>query len=64
MQFYQLYKGDPFLLNGEKYEKIPEKRISCCKIEYNALKIDSDKKREYVVINPKQEVTPVKSHDE
>lgn len=60
MQFYQLAVEDPFLMNGEKYKKIPEKRISCCKIEYNALKLDSENEREYVTINPKQEVTPVR----
>ena len=60
-QFYALATEHPFILDGKRFKKIPEKRVSCCKIEYNALNIDTQEK---IAINPKQEVSPVSSHDE
>ena len=60
-QFYALAKQDPFTFNGERYIKIKEERVSCCKIKHNALNIDTNEK---FAIQPKQEVTPVRSHDE
>ena len=40
-QFYALAKQDPFTFNGERYIKIKEERVSCCKIKHNALNIDT-----------------------
>tara|TARA_B000000557_G_scaffold33969_1_gene24764 strand:+ start:757 stop:927 length:171 start_codon:yes stop_codon:yes gene_type:complete len=54
-------EGDPFTFNGKRYKKIKEERVSCCKIKHNALDIDTNEK---IAIQPKQEVTPVRSHDE
>jgi hypothetical protein len=36
MKFHELAVGERFRINNEEYEKIPEVRISCCKIKENA----------------------------
>jgi hypothetical protein len=36
MKFHELAVGEKFRINNEEYEKIPEVRISCCKIKENA----------------------------
>lgn len=56
MQFSQLVVNNKFSVGETQYQKIPPKRISCCKVEYNAVNLETNKK---VVIQPKQEVTPI-----
>lgn len=56
MQFHEVEVGKRFKVNETEYLKIPEERISCCKIGANALLVAEHKK---VVIQPKEEVQVV-----
>lgn len=56
MKFNEVEVGKRFMLKDIEYLKIPEERISCCKIGANALLVSEHKK---VVITPKEEVQVV-----
>jgi hypothetical protein len=56
MKFNQVEVGKRFKLKDLEYLKIPEERISCCKIGANALLVSEHKK---VVIMAKEEVEVV-----
>lgn len=56
MKFNEVEVGKRFMLKDVEYLKIPEERISCCKIGANALLVSEHKK---VVITPKEEVQVV-----
>lgn len=56
MKFNEVEVGKRFKLKDVEYLKIPEERISCCKIGANALLVSEHKK---VVITPKEEVQVV-----
>lgn len=56
MQFHELAVGDKFQFQDNEYEKVPEVRISCCKVKCNAklLKDGSE-----VVLGPKESVEKI-----
>lgn len=56
MQFKQLTVNNKFYIGETEYQKIPPKRISCCKVEYNAVNLDTNKK---VTIQPQQEISRI-----
>lgn len=56
MKFNEVEIGKRFKLKDVEYLKIPEERISCCKIGANALLVSEHKK---VVITAKEEVQVV-----
>lgn len=35
MKFHEVSVGDKFKFNNTEYVKVPEARISCCKIQHN-----------------------------
>lgn len=41
MKFHELAVGDRFRVGNQEFEKIPEVRVSCCKIKENAKSIVS-----------------------
>ena len=58
MKFNQLSVGDKFLHNGMEYEKIPEIRLSCCKVKENC-RILSDGRT--TVLKPLDEVSKIEA---
>lgn len=56
MKFHEVAVGDKFMYNNKVYIKVPELRISCCKIGHNCQVVGTEEK---IVIQPMEEVTPV-----
>lgn len=56
MKFHEIAVGDKFKANNQEYVKIPEVRISCCKIKENCEIIASGEKR---VLKPLDEVEKI-----
>lgn len=54
MKFHELGVNEKFLFNDKEFIKVPEERISCCKIGCNAHELSTGKK---VVFKPLDEVT-------
>lgn len=58
-KFYEVPVGTNFTLQGEDnnvvYQKIKEKRITCCKVDYNAKELASGNT---VVFKPMRKVIP------
>ncbi len=48
-KFMDLSVGEKFTLNGLEYEKIPDERISCCRVN-NAQQINSGEKIQIIPI--------------
>ena len=57
MKFFELTVGEEFMLNNIKHVKVPEERISCCKVGCNA-KVSGDEASK-VVVTPLQDVDKV-----
>jgi hypothetical protein len=53
MKFNELGVGEKFKFNNVEYTKIPEVRISCCKVKENCQEVVSGNK---VVLKPLDEV--------
>lgn len=56
MQFHELAVGDKFKFQNNEYEKVPEVRISCCKIKCNAKSLPDGSE---VVIHPKETIEKI-----
>ena len=56
MKFHELAVGEKFKFNNEEYVKIPEIKLTCCKIKENAQVVSNSTK---VVIKPMDEVEKV-----
>ena len=56
MKFHEVAVGEIFKFNNQEYVKIPEVRISCCKIQQNAELLGSAEK---VVLKPLDEVEKI-----
>lgn len=56
MKFHELAVGDKFKMNNQEYEKIPEIKVSCCKIKENARSIANGAT---AVIKPLDEVEKI-----
>lgn len=56
MRFHELAVGEKFKFNNQEYVKIPEIRISCCKIKENAQCVANSTK---AVLKPMDEVEKV-----
>ena len=53
MKFYELAVGEKFTSNGNEFTKIPEERVSCCQIKWNA---ENSVTKEKVVVKPMENV--------
>lgn len=53
MKFHELAVGEKFKLNNTEYLKIPEVKLSCCKVKENAQSLLDGSK---IVIKPLDEV--------
>lgn len=58
MKFHELSVNEKFLVNGKEFIKVPEEKISCCKIGCNAHEVSNGQK---VVFKPLDEVTKANS---
>lgn len=58
MKFHELAVGEKFKFNNEEYVKIPEIRISCCKVKENCQTTVSQTK---AVLKPLDEVEKIES---
>lgn len=56
MKFYELAVGEKFTANGSEFTKIPEERISCCQIKWNA---ENNTSKDKVVMKPMDDVERV-----
>jgi hypothetical protein len=56
MKFHELAVGEKFKFNNQEYVKIPEIKLSCCKIKENAQVVANSAK---AVIKPMEEVEKV-----
>jgi hypothetical protein len=56
MKFHEVAVGEIFKFNNQEYVKIPEVRVSCCKIQQNAQILGSEEK---VVLKPLDEVEKI-----
>jgi hypothetical protein len=56
MRFHELAVGDKFKFQDQEYVKIPEIKVSCCKIKENAQCVANSAKS---VIKPMDEVEKV-----
>lgn len=55
MQFKDVQVGEKFTFNDNQYTKIPEVRISCCKVKHNCETADGTK----AVLKPVDEVLKI-----
>lgn len=53
MKFHEVAVGDKFKFNNREYIKIPEVRLSCCKIKENCEEVGSNAK---AALKPMDEV--------
>ena len=53
MKFNEVAVGDKFRFNGVVFKKIPEERISCCRVQYNCENFATKAKEK---LNPSDEV--------
>lgn len=53
MKFHELAVGEKFKMNNLEYQKIPEIKLSCCKIKENAQSVSDGGK---IVVKPMDEV--------
>jgi hypothetical protein len=56
MKFHEVAVGEKFKFNNQEYIKIPEARVSCCKILHNAELAGTAEK---VVLKPLDEVEKI-----
>jgi hypothetical protein len=56
MKFHELAVGDKFKFNNVEYTKIPEVRISCCKVQHNCQAVASNDK---TALKPLDEVEKI-----
>lgn len=56
MKFFEVSVGQKFRFNNQEYVKIPEVKVSCCKVQHNAELTGSSEK---VVLKPMDEVEVV-----
>jgi hypothetical protein len=56
MKFFEVSVGQKFRFNNQEYIKIPEIKVSCCKVQHNAELTGSAEK---VVLKPMDEVEVV-----
>lgn len=59
MKFHELAVGEKFKFNNREYVKIPEVKVSCCKVKHNCEIIDNNEK---VVLKPLDEVEKIESN--
>ena len=53
MKFHEIGVGEKFKMNNMEYTKIPEVKLSCCKIKENAQSVTSGTK---IVVKPLDDV--------
>jgi hypothetical protein len=58
MKFSELKVGDKFKYNNTEYSKIPEVRISCCKVKHNCETPDGTK----AALKPLDEVEKIENN--
>ena len=56
MKFHELSVGEKFKFNIQEFTKVPEERISCCKIKFNCQNCGTGDR---VVLNPLDDVEKV-----
>ena len=56
MKFHEVAVGDKFKFNNQEYVKVPEIRVSCCKISCNAEIVGTAEK---AVLKPLDEVEKI-----
>jgi len=56
MKFHELAVGEYFKFNNQEFLKVPEERISCCKVKCNCQNTSTS---ERVVLKPLDEVEKV-----
>jgi len=56
MKFHELSVNDKFTFNGKEYIKVPEVKVSCCKIRENCKETTTGN---VVVLKPMEEVEKV-----
>lgn len=56
MKFHEVAVGEKFKFDNKEYVKVPEVRVSCCKISCNAEIVETSQK---VVLNPLDEVEKI-----
>lgn len=56
MKFHELAVGEQFKFNNQEFTKIPEQRVSCCKIKHNCENISTGEK---VVLKPLDDVEKI-----
>jgi hypothetical protein len=55
MKFNEIKVGEKFIYNNTEYSKIPEVKISCCKVKHNCETTDGTK----AVLKPLDEVQKI-----
>lgn len=60
MKFHELAVGDKFKFNNVDYVKIPEVRVSCCKISENCQAVVTAEK---AVLKPLDEVERIETNN-
>jgi hypothetical protein len=56
MRFFEVPIGQRFKIEDVEYLKIPEERVSCCKVQANALQLSNNTK---IVVSAQQNVEVV-----
>lgn len=56
MKFHELSVGEKFKFNNLEFTKIPEERVSCCKVKWNGENVSTGEK---IVFKPLDEVEKV-----
>lgn len=59
MKFHELEVGQKFTFNNQEYVKIPEVKVSCCKVKHNC---EITQTNEKVVLKPLDEVEKIENN--
>ncbi len=59
MKFHELAVGERFRFNNQEYTKVPEVRVSCCKVGHNCQLVGSEEK---AVLKPLDEVDRIETN--
>jgi hypothetical protein len=62
MKFFELKISDIFEFDGNKYMKVKEEKLTCCKVKLNAKKLTNGIGD--VVVKPLQDVTKIEEPSE
>lgn len=58
MKFHELAVGEKFKFNDAEFTKIPEERVSCCKIKWNCENVSTGEK---IVLKPLDQVEKIEA---